>query len=186
MAWYIPLLIFLARICDVSLGTMRMILVISGARWLAAGLGFFEVLIWALAVGGVIKYLENPFALVAYAAGFAAGTLVGSTIESRIAMGHRLVRVISPNLDADISGALRRHDYRVTKIDGSGRSGPVEIAFLVVRRRDLPEALALIEQIDPEAFITVERADRASSASAIKPDPGIARRALGKMGGVRK
>jgi uncharacterized protein YebE (UPF0316 family) len=185
MAWYIPPLIFLARICDVSLGTMRLILIIQGHKWWAALLGFWEVIIWALAVGGMIAFLTNPFALVAYAGGFAAGTLAGSSIEHRIALGYRLIRVINANLALNLSGALREHDLRVTRIEGTGRSGPVEIAFLVVRRRDLTETLELIESLAPESFITVERADRASG-SAFEADARLARRAWDKAGGVRK
>lgn len=187
IAWYIPPLIFLARVCDVSLGTMRLILIIQGSRWWAAFLGFWEVIIWALAIGGMISNLslDQPFALIAYAAGFASGTLVGSTIEHRIALGYRLIRVINSNLENNVSGALRDHDFRVTRIEGTGRSGPVEIAFLVVKRRDLADALGIIERLAPEAFVTVERADRASGA-AFDDDGRIARRAWGKAGGVRK
>ena len=185
MAWYIPPLIFAARILDVSLGTMRLILLIQGHKWWAALLGFFEVVIWALAVGGMIAFLTNPFALFAYAAGFAAGTLAGSSIEHRIALGYRLVRVINANLHFNLSDALREHDYRVTRIEGTGRSGPVEIAFLVVRRRNLAETLELIERLAPRSFVTVERADRASGA-AFEADASLARRAWDKAGGVRK
>lgn len=185
MAWYIPPLIFLARICDVSLGTMRLILLIQGSRWWAALLGFWEVVIWALAVGGMVSFLHQPLALAAYAGGFAVGTLTGSTIEHRIALGFRLIRVINADLERNVSSTLREHDYRVTRIEGTGRSGPVEIAFLVVRRRVLNDALALIERIAPEAFVTVERADRASGA-AFEADTRFARRAWDKAGGVRK
>lgn len=186
MAPYIPVLIFCARICDVSLGTMRMILVISGSRWLAAVLGFFEVIIWALAVGGMIRFLTEPFALMAYAAGFACGTLVGIRIEERIAMGFRLVRVINSDMSLHVSEALREQGgFRVTRIEGSGRGGPVEIAFLVVKRRDLRRSLEMVQEIAPDAFITVERADRATGA-AFSDDLGVAKRSLGKMGGVRK
>ncbi|MFG0274006.1 MAG: DUF2179 domain-containing protein [Phycisphaerales bacterium] len=185
MAWYIPPLIFLARICDVSIGTMRLILLIQGSRYWAAFLGFWEVIIWALAIGGMISFLSNPFALVAYAGGFATGTLVGSAIEHRIALGYRLIRVINANLEFNLSAALREHDYRVTRIEGAGRSGPVEIAFLVVRRRALRDALELVERLVPDAFVTVERADRASGA-AFEADAKLARRAWDKAGGVRK
>jgi len=185
MAWYIPPLIFLARICDVSLGTMRLILIIQGHAWWAAFLGFWEVVIWALAVGGMIAFLTNPLALVSYAGGFAAGTLVGSAIERRLALGYRLVRVINAKLELNLSAALREHDLRVTRIEGAGRSGPVEIAFLVVRRRALAETLDLIERLAPRSFVTVERADRASGA-AFDADASLARRAWDKAGGVRK
>lgn len=162
MAWWIPILIFFARICDVSIGTVRMIFVINGHRWLAACLGFFEVSIWALAVGGMVTHLTEWTPIVAYAAGFATGTLVGMTIEDRIAVGYRTVRVINAEPSIHVSESLREKGYRVTRVDARGGRGPVELAFLVVRRRAMPDTLELINEIAPEAFISIERTDRAS------------------------
>lgn len=169
MAWYIPLLIFVARIADVSIGTVRMILVVSGARYLSAALGAIEVIIWILAVGGAIKFLHNPYALAAYATGFATGVLVGMEIESRIALGFRVVRVINSNLAVSVTQHLRAQDFRVTRVEGSGRDGPVEIAFTVVRRRRLKAALAAVNQVAPNAFVTIERADRPVGGNLANP-----------------
>jgi uncharacterized protein YebE (UPF0316 family) len=182
MAWYIPLLIFGARIVDVSIGTVRMIFLVSGSRFLAAGLGFVEVIVWVLAVGGAISFLHKPIALLAYAGGFAAGTLVGVEIERRLAIGYRIIRVINSKADLDVSGHLREAGYRVTRIDGFGMRGPVEIAFLVVRRRVLRDVIGLIERFAPEAFLSVERADRATGAAFTNPD----RLPWGRLGLVRK
>lgn len=167
MPWYIPLLIFLARICDVSIGTVRMILVLSGRRYAAAILGFFEVGIWVLAVSGVLEYLslQNWIAVVAYAGGFATGVLVGMTIEDRLALGFRMVRVVNTEPGSGLSRVLRDRGYRVTRLDGHGREGPVEIAFTVVRRRSLTELEALIDEHAPRAFVTIERIDRTSGGS---------------------
>ncbi len=162
MEWYIPILIFFARIVDVSIGTVRMIFVINGHRFIAAVMGFVEVIVWALAVGGVIKYLTNPYALIAYGAGFATGTLVGMTIEEKIAIGHRMLRIVNRHLDVDLSAKLREHGYRVTRVSGEGRNGPVEVAFLAIKRRELPKTIELVGELAPESFITVERTDRAS------------------------
>ncbi|MEM7680409.1 MAG: DUF5698 domain-containing protein [Planctomycetota bacterium] len=185
LPWYIPLLIFVARIGDVSLGTVRMIFVIAGWRWRAAGLGFFEVLIWALAVGGLIGYITHPVALVAYAGGFASGNLLGMSIERRLALGVRLVRVIHRDADASLSAALRDAGYRVTRVEGAGRDGPVEIAFAVVRRRALPGLLSHIHRVAPESVVTVERAEYASM-SATGPGPASSRwwgmRLAGRLG----
>jgi uncharacterized protein YebE (UPF0316 family) len=185
VAWYIPLLIFCARITDVSIGTVRMILVISGVKYVAAVLGFVEVLIWALAVGGVIKYLGEPIALIAYGSGFATGTLIGMTIEDRIAIGHRIIRIINPKPDIDVSAMLRDREYRVTRIEGSGMHGPVEVAFLIVRRRIVPAVLDLVRDLAPDAFVTIERADPASVVQS-GPNRRVARWSLGKFGGIRK
>jgi len=160
MAWYIPLLIFGARVCDVSIGTVRMILTVAGQRVLSAVLGFFEVIIWVLAVGGAIRYLDHITALLGYGGGFATGVLVGMTIENRIALGYRLVRAINRDPEIDLSAAMRGRGHRVTRVEGTGQSGAVEIMFMVVRRRRLRETKHQIAEIAPEAFMTVEWTDR--------------------------
>jgi len=185
MEWYVPVLIVVARLLDVPLGTIRMILVIAGHRLAAATLGFFEVLIWALAVGGVITHLDNPIALLAYCFGFAGGVWIGMTIEERIAVGLRIVEVINPDPDIDVTARLRGDGHRVTRLDGSGMRGPVEIAKLVIRRRELPRMLRLMGEIAPEAFVSVERAERANLATA-PTAPRTGRFALGRLGGLRK
>ncbi|MEC9373709.1 MAG: DUF5698 domain-containing protein [Planctomycetota bacterium] len=193
MAWYVPFLIFLARICDVPLGTIRMILVVQGHRWVSAILGFFEVMIWALAVGGVIAYLTNPFALVGYAAGFACGTLIGMSIEDRIAIGHRIVRVFNTQPDRNISQQLWDRGYRVTRVEGLGKNGPVEIAFMVTRRKNVAAIRKAVMELAPEAYITLERCDRPSGgttnaalAGTLNGESGVTRKAWGRMALVRK
>lgn len=165
IVWYIPVLIFCARIVDVSIGTIRMIFVIAGWRYRAALLGFFEVLVWALAVGGLVHAITEPVVLLAYAGGFAAGNLVGMLIESKLALGYRVVRVINRGGTGDLPGHLREHGYRVTRVMGEGKDGPVELCFAVVRRRALVEIMALIEQHNPDAIVTVERAEHASDSA---------------------
>ncbi len=183
--WYIPLLIFFARICDVPIGTVRMIFVIAGSKYVAAALGFFEVIIWALAVGGVIAYLKNPVALVAYGAGFSAGTLIGMSIEEKIAIGLRMIRVINPHAEVSIAKALRESGYKVTAIAGEGQKGPVEVAFFAVKRRNVPKVMEIVERLTPEAFVTIERADRAASVT-LPPSHANGRRSLTKMFLLRK
>lgn len=185
IAWYIPLLIFLARILDVSVGTIRMIFVIAGWRYRAAALGFIEVLIWALAIGGLIQYITHPLALLAFAGGFATGSIVGMSIERKLALGTRVVRVINRDANINLPDELREHGYRVTRVMGEGKDGPVELCFAVVRRRSLPEILGLIEQHAPDAIITVERADHASDA-AFGSTYSQRRSILFGIGGVRK
>lgn len=163
----IPLLIFLARIFDVSIGTVRMIMVISGHRIASAALGFIEVLIWVLAVGGAVKHLDNPLALLAFAGGFATGTLVGMAVEQRLAIGFRVVRVINPKPGVDLAGAIRSKGFMATRIDGRGRDGPVEIVFLTVRRRVVRELLESVAKITPDAFVSVERAEKVTGFTPI-------------------
>lgn len=158
--WFIPILIFLARICDVSIGTFRMLMVISGKRLASAALGFVEVLIWVLAVGGAVKHLDNPVAILAFAGGYASGTLIGMTVENKLAFGYRLVRAINPVSSTPLTANLREKGYAATRIDGTGRDGPVEVVFIAIRRRHVPELMEAIAQTAPDAFITIERAER--------------------------
>lgn len=185
IAWYIPLLIFFARLCDVPIGTIRVIFVINGAKLTAAVLGFFEVIIWALAVGGVITYLREPIALVAYGGGFAMGTLIGMHVEQKLAVGWRMIRVVNPDPDVHVAEMMRESGYRVTSVPGRGQRGPVEVAFLAIKRKDVPEALERIHEVAPGSFVTIERTERASVISPMAGESAL-RRSLGKFSGVRK
>lgn len=178
--WYVPVLIFIARIGDVSLGTVRMIFVINGWRWRAATVGFVEVLIWAGAVGGLVAHITHPVVLLAYAGGYATGTLVGVTVENRLAMGTRVARLINGDMGLNLSAALREAGYRVTRVEGTGRSGPVEVAFAVVKRRSLPALLREVQRVAPHTVLTVERSDFVERLSAA-PRPGLA-----ALAGMRK
>jgi len=181
MPWYIPILIFTARVFDVSLGTLRTILMIMGYRSLSVVLGVAEVTIWTFAIGGVMKYLSYPLAVVGYAGGFGAGVLVGMVLEERLALGYRLVRIISNVPTVDISSLMRAEGHRVTRIDGSGVSGPVEIAFMVIRRKQLPDVRRVLKEHAPEAFHSVERVDAAESQQAVSMDSRFSRSLLGRI-----
>lgn len=186
MPWYIPLLIFLARVCDVSLGTLRTLLMITGHRFLAVVLGIAEVTIWILAVGGVMNYLSYPMAVVGYAGGFGVGVLAGMMLEEKLALGYRMVRVISnlPTADlptVDLSGLLRAEGYRVTCVDGSGMSGPVEIAFMVIRRKQLSHVRKILKEHAPEAFYSIERVDTAQNPHTVTMDSRFSKSLLGQI-----
>lgn len=137
-------------------------MVISGHRLLSAVLGFLEVSIWVLAVGGAVGHLDNPAAVLAFAGGYATGTLVGMTLEGRLAIGFRVIRIINPKPALDLAGTLRAGGFTATRIDGYDRNGPVEIVFVPVRRRSVPAVLERVAQVTPEAFLSVERAERVS------------------------
>lgn len=168
MEWYIPILIYFARICDVSIGTVRTMMLFAGHRYLSAALGAIEVIIWVFAVGGVIEYLTNPLALSGYALGFATGILVGMWIEDRLALGYRMVRLVCPRRECSVAEELRATGYRVTQVEGHGRNGPVEIVFLVIARKHLGRLREDVAKIAPEAFLTVERVDRPSGGEFVE------------------
>ena len=149
-------LIFFLRIADVSLATLRLLFAVRGRKWLASGIGFFEILIWIYAVGTALQHLSSPWHVIGYAGGFAAGTFVGLTLEERLALGVAVVRVTSTHGGVELAEALRALGFGVTETSGYGRDGVVEILHTVVRRRDLKKVFETVEQWDPDAFVTVE------------------------------
>jgi uncharacterized protein YebE (UPF0316 family) len=151
-----PLLIFVLRICDVSLATLRMLLAVRGVKAVAPVIGFFEVLIWIFAVGNAIKFIDSPLHLIGYAAGFATGNLVGMLIEEKMAFGMANVRVVSRFGGVELAEALRERGFGVTEYAGQGREGRVEVLDAVMRRRDLPVVFQEVRVWDPEAFVTVQ------------------------------
>jgi len=152
----LPLLIFLARITDVTLGTMRIIFVSRGMRLIAACAGFVEILIWLFALGQIMANLTNFVNYIAYAGGFAAGTYIGITIESRIALGYLIVRIIPQHDSTKLEQHLRKEDFIVTSVDAVGGRGPVNILFTVVKRKLLPRVVEIIKTYNPKAFYTAE------------------------------
>jgi uncharacterized protein YebE (UPF0316 family) len=151
--------IFLLRIVDVSLGTIRTISLVQGRIVLAMGLGFFEVLIWIFVIAGVMGAVrDNPLLLVAYAAGFSAGNGVGILIERRLAMGVSVVRIISQHAGARIADRIREDGQPVTVFTGQGRDGPVSLLYITCARRTLPWFLKEAIDLDPCLFYVVEPA----------------------------
>jgi uncharacterized protein YebE (UPF0316 family) len=151
-----PLVIFGLRIVDVSLATLRMLLSMRGQKRLVPLIGFFEVLVWITAVGNAIAFLDSVPHLLGYAAGFAAGTIVGLWIEEKMALGHASLRVMSAHGGVEIAEALRERGFGVTEFPAQGKDGRMEVVYAVLRRRDLPAALAQVSAWDPAAFVTVE------------------------------
>jgi len=156
-AWVIlPLLIFLARIVDVTLGTVRLIFVSRGFKYLAPVAGFFEVLIWILAIGQIMQNLSNPVCYLAYAGGFATGNYVGILIAERLSLGIVLVRVITQRPADPLLKCLRERDYGVTSVDGQGANGPVQVVFTIVPRREVDTVVGLVKTFNPQAFYSIE------------------------------
>jgi len=152
----LPLLIFLARILDVSVGTLRIIFVSKGFKGLAALLGFVESLVWVLAISQVFQNLNSWITYLAFAAGFSAGNYVGILLEERIAMGNQLIRVITRRDAEELDLYLRQGGYAVTSVDAEGIEGPVKILFTVCKRRELEKIIGIIKCYNPNAFYTIE------------------------------
>jgi len=152
----LPLAIFLGRIVDVSMGTLRVIFLSRGMRLLAPIIGFVEILIWLLAIGQIMKNLSNPVCYVAYAAGFAGGNYVGLLIEGKLAMGLSMVRIMLSQDGSRLKRFLTKAGYRLTSVPAQGSRGPVEVLFTVTRRRQLHRVAEIIRRCNPDAFYTVE------------------------------
>jgi len=152
----IPVLICLARIVDVSIGTLRIIFVSKGMRVLAPVLGFFEVIIWLVAIGQIFQNLSNWVNYIAYGAGFAMGNFVGIYIEGKISLGYTLVRIITRRSATQLKEYLRESRYRFTMVDGVSDWGKVSIIYMPLRRRDVPEVIGMVKRYNPKAFYTVE------------------------------
>lgn len=171
----VPILIFLARIVDVSINTMRVIFMLGGKKLITTILGFFESFIWLIAVGQLFKNLDSILSYFAYAGGFASGIWVGMMIENRIAIGNVIVRVFLQKNDNELISALSSAHYRFTVVDAQGSREPVSIVFLVLKRRHLPQLIKFIEQFQPNAFYTIESVKHVSERNLIpqQPNPSI-------------
>ncbi len=158
--WYtwlfLPLLIFIARVIDVSLGTLRIIFTARGKRQLAPLLGFIEVFIWVAVISQMVRGVNHVVAYLAYAAGFAAGNYVGMWIENRLAIGTVVLRIILAQSGDILANTLHEAGYGVTRVDGMGANGPVKLIYTIVRRKALPGVLEIIHQTTPKAFIAIE------------------------------
>lgn len=148
-------LIFLARVCDVTLGTLRIVFISRGQKYIAPAFAFFEMMIWLFAVRQIMQNLDNVFYFVAYAFGFSTGVFVGLNVEEKLAMGLRLVRTITRKDASALVAALREHHFGVTNIAAEGNSGPVNILYSVIKRSHAEAYIALVKEFNPNAFYTV-------------------------------
>ncbi|NPA05880.1 MAG: DUF2179 domain-containing protein [Chloroflexi bacterium] len=156
MLWLNAAVVFGLRLIDVSLGTLRMLVLFRGYRGIAWVLSFFQSLVFVLAVRQVLTGADHPIEFIAYASGYATGTVLGMWLEGRLALGYSYVRIVSPTKGASIAAALREHGFAVTEIPARGRAGTVAMLEVAVPRRDVDEVQRLAQAVDPNAFITVE------------------------------
>lgn len=174
--WLGALLIFSLRIVDVSLGTLRIGMLVRGRRGVAGLLSFLESLIWLIAAARVLSTLESPVQFVAYAGGYAAGTVLGANIERWLAVGEVVLRVIVPVTAPDVPGALRAAGFLVTVLNASGRDGEVQLLISVLPRRQAGRALRAIGAVCPQAFVTIDEVTTAELQTLTTPQDRWARR----------
>lgn len=148
------LTIFILRVMDMSLDTIRLLFVVRGKKTLAWVLGFFQAAIFVVAISSVLTNLDNLLTVIGYSAGFATGNVVGMLIEERLAIGHMLVTIISPTRGNAIADQLREAGYAVTEISGRGRDGTVTVLHCSVLRKSVDRVETVVLEADPEAFVT--------------------------------
>jgi uncharacterized protein YebE (UPF0316 family) len=159
----LPLLIFLSRIADQSIGTIRLIFVSKGFKYLAPLLGFFEVIIWLLAVTQIFKQVDNFFYYIAYGAGFAAGNYLGMVFEERLSLGTVVVRIIPKKDTHLLIEHLKSQAFGMTLLDAEGSRGPVKIIFTIIPRRKIKSLIEIINRFNPNAFYSIEDVKSVSS-----------------------
>lgn len=153
----LPILVFMARILDVSIGTIRVIFIMHGNKKLAPFLGFFESFIWLVAISQIIQNVDNIVSYVAFAGGFATGTYVGILIEEKLAFGNVLVRIITRKNADELIEYMKGKEIQFTNVPAKGRYGPVSVLFTVIKRQKLNETLTAIKHYNPKAFYTIEQ-----------------------------
>jgi uncharacterized protein YebE (UPF0316 family) len=163
----LPVLVFVAETCVLTIATIRTIFIARGRKGAAAVLGFGEVSIWLFAIGQVMQNLSNPLCSLGFAAGFSLGNFLGILIDQKLAIGSLKVQITTHHNATPLIESLRAAGYGVTKLDGRGATGPVEVIVTVVPRKELPTVAAIIERFDADAFYSVQ--DLQSAAEGVTP-----------------
>lgn len=152
----LPLLIFVSRIMDVTIGTMRLIFVSKGNKQIAPILGFFEVIIWLLAISQIMQHLNNVMCYIAYGGGFAAGNYIGIYLEEKMKIGTVMLRIFPKKDISLLTERLRSQGFGVTAVDTIGKDGNNQMLFSVMERKSIPEVIGIINSYNPNAFYTIE------------------------------
>jgi uncharacterized protein YebE (UPF0316 family) len=152
----LPLVIYFARMTDVTLGTLRIVMISKGKRKIVPIIGFFEVLLWLIAIGQIMQNLSNVMCYFAWAAGYATGTFLGLTIEQALAIGTQVIRVISNKNSDALLEDLKKEKHGFTVIDGQGAMGPVKVIFIVAERKNVKQITEFIDRDLPGSFYSVE------------------------------
>jgi len=152
----LPLMIFLSRIVDVTLDTLRIVFISRGNKVVAPILGFFMILIWLIAITRIMENLDNVTTYLAYAAGFAVGNYVGLRVEEKLALGMQIIRVVTGKNAGELIKSLRDKGFRVTAVDAEGKDGSVHVIFLITKRQLIPEVIAIVNNYNSRAFYSIE------------------------------
>lgn len=154
--WLLPIIIFFGRICDVTLGTLRIIFVSKGEKGKAPIVGFFEVFIWVVVISQVLSHANDLIAYIAYAAGYAAGNYIGIMVENKIAFGFQLFRVYVKDNGQELTRLLNADGFGSTYIKAEGAVSEVDIIEAAVSRKGSRRVQEIINTFDPNAFYIIE------------------------------
>jgi uncharacterized protein YebE (UPF0316 family) len=152
----LPILIFLARISDVTIGTFRIVMVSKGKKYIAPILGFFEVTIWIIVISKIMQSMDNWICIVAYASGFATGNFIGLLIEEKVAMGVVKIQIITAKPATELLAALGKAGYGITHHEANGVTGSVSILYSIINRQEIDTVVKMIYDFNPKAFYSIE------------------------------
>jgi uncharacterized protein YebE (UPF0316 family) len=161
----LPVVVFLAEVCVVTLSTVRIIVLSRGQKGLASLLGFFEVTLWLFAIGQIMQNLNDPGCFIGFAAGFTLGNYLGVLIEKWLGLGYAAIRVFTNHDPEPLMAELRSARHGVTRIDGTGTTGPVRIVLTVIKRSQITAVAAMIRRFDPNTFYAIEPVQTASAGT---------------------
>ena len=149
------LLIFVAKVIEVTIGTMRIILISKGYSKQGTALAVVEILLWVFIASTVIQGVsEAPIKGLIYSVGFALGVYVGSKIENRLAVGKILIQVISDKAGADmIVRILRANGHGATSLDAQGRDSDRTVLMVFASRKNKQCIINLINDADVDALV---------------------------------
>lgn len=152
------LLVFLARVVDVTLGTLRTLSIVNSMMKTAFVLGFIEISLWLVVISKVLADIyHSPLLGVFYALGFATGSAVGIMIEKRISFGHVVLRIIIPSSEKSLVEKVRQAGYGLTTFEGKGMKGPVIELCIACQKDETGRILSIIKKVIPEPFFITEQ-----------------------------
>jgi uncharacterized protein YebE (UPF0316 family) len=170
LPFIMPVIIFCARVTDVTIGTLRIVFITRGNRLFATVLGFCEVFVWLLIVSQVITNMDNIFNFFAYAGGYAFGNYVGIFVENKLAIGNLIVRIITQKPAKELINYFDLMNYRYTNIPAEGNNGAVNVLFTIIKRKDLEKVIDQVMTFNPQAVYTVEDVRAIGDGALQKPD----------------
>lgn len=147
-------MIFVLRMIDMSLDTLRVLFVVRGKRVIVWILGVITSIIYIVAISNVLSGNQHPFTILCYACGYATGNILGMRLEERLAIGFKQVNIVSKSKGHEIAEALRESGYGVTELVGQGMNGTVDLVTTSVKRKQSKDVRSIVEKIDADAFIT--------------------------------